>query len=410
MKSWFDLAPDSDFSIYNIPFGIISNAGYNKHVATRIGDSVIDLYALSKLDVFSNLGVLPDVFNSDFLNDFIAIGKQKTQAVRNKIQELLVDENSTLKDHPELFIDIDDVQVHLPIKVNDYTDFYSSMEHATNLGKLFRDPENALLPNWRHLPVGYHGRASSIVESGVNIHRPKGQMKPADGPPVFGPCKWLDFELEVGFIIGKETELSESVSTAQAEDHIFGLVLFNDWSARDIQKWEYVPLGPFLGKSFASSISPWVVTLEALEQFRVPGPKQEPEVLPYLQYEGVRNIDLKLEVSLQADKAAETVISVSNFKYMYWNMAQQLAHHTVNGCNIHVGDMMASGTISGKDEKSFGSMLEMNFGGKKTIPLEGGGERKFIEDYDTIIMRGHCEKDNIKVGFGEVRAQVLPAK
>ncbi len=410
MKSWLDIDPASDFSIHNIPFGIISNASSNKHVATRIGDSVIDLYALSKLDAFATLGVLPDVFNSNFLNDFIGEGKVKTSAVRKKIQEMLTDEKSILKQHSELLIDIADVQVHLPVKVNDYTDFYSSIEHATNLGKLFRDPENALLPNWRHLPVGYHGRASSIVESGVNIHRPKGQTKPVDGPPVFGPCKLLDFELEVGFIIGKETKLSDSISTADAEDHIFGLVLFNDWSARDIQKWEYVPLGPFLGKSFASSISPWVVTLEALDNFRVAGPTQEPEVLPYLKYEGLRNIDLHLEVSLEPEHAVETLISVSNFKYMYWNMSQQLAHHTVNGCNVQIGDMMASGTISGKDEKSFGSMLEMSYGGKKTIPLKEGGERKFIQDYDSIIMRGHCEKDGIRVGFGEVRGQVLPAK
>jgi len=410
MKSWLNIDPGSDFSIHNIPFGIISDAGHNKRVATRIGNSVIDLYALSKLDAFSELEVLPSVFKADYLNAFIAEGKTKTNAVRIKIQEMLCDEQSTLKQHPELLKDVNDVQVHLPVKVNDYTDFYSSIEHATNLGKLFRDPENALLPNWRHIPVGYHGRASSIVESGVNIHRPKGQMKPADGPPVFGPCKLLDFELEMGFIIGKETDLSESISTAKAEDHIFGLVLFNDWSARDIQKWEYVPLGPFLGKSFASSISGWVVTLEALDPFRVPGPKQEPEVLPYLQYEGVRNMDVNLDVSLQPQDSEESIISRSNFKFMYWNMAQQLAHHTVNGCNVNVGDMMASGTISGKDEKSYGSMLEMNYAGKKTIPLSNGGERKFIQDYDTIIMRGHCEKGGIRVGFGEVRAQVLPAK
>jgi len=410
MKSWFEIDPASDFSIHNIPFGIISQAGKNKRVATRIGDSIIDLYALSKLDVFSSLGILPDVFNEEFLNEFIAEGKKKTNAVRKKIQELLTDEKSVLKYHPDLFSDISDVQVHMPVKVTDYTDFYSSIEHATNLGKLFRDPENALLPNWRHLPVGYHGRASSIIESGVSIHRPKGQQKPADGPPVFGPCKWLDFELEVGFIIGKETQLSDSVTTATAEEHIFGLVLFNDWSARDIQKWEYVPLGPFLGKSFASSISPWVVTLEALDNFRVPGPVQEPAVLDYLQYEGIRNIDLHLEVSLEPQNSEESLISVSNFKYMYWNMAQQLTHHTINGCNVQVGDMMASGTISGKDEKSFGSMLEMNQGGKKEIPLKGGATRKFIQDYDSIIMRGHCEKDGLRVGFGEVRAQVLPAK
>ena len=409
MKSWIPVEADSDFSIHNIPFGIISTNGEKKRAATRIGNTVINLHALAKTGVFAELGVIKDVFKSNYLNEFIALGKEKTKAVRTKIQELLTEENSILHSHPDTQLDIEDVIMHMPIKVNDYTDFYSSMEHATNLGKLFRDPENALLPNWKHIPVGYHGRASSIVESGVNIHRPKGQQKPADGPPVFGPCKWLDFELEMAFIIGKDTELGQSISTTNAEDHIFGMVLFNDWSARDIQKWEYVPLGPFLGKSFASSISPWVVTIEALEVFRVAGPEQDPKVLPYLEYQGDKNIDVNLEVALQPENSVETVISKSNFKYMYWNMSQQLAHHTINGCNVNIGDMMASGTISGKDEKSFGSMLEMNYGGKKTIPLDDGSERKFIQDNDTIIMRGHCEKDGIRVGFGEVSAKVLPA-
>ena len=285
------------------------------------------------------------------------------------------------------------------------------MEHATNVGTMFRDPANALMPNWKHLPVGYHGRASSIVVSGTDIHRPKGQIVPkGETLPQFAPCRLLDFELEMGFIIGKPTNLGERVSTANADDHIFGFVLFNDWSARDIQKWEYVPLGPFLGKSFASSISPWVVTLEALDLFRVEGYDQQPEVLPYLKYEGNKNMDINLQVGIQPENGEETVLCNSNYKYMYWNMAQQLTHHTVNGCNINVGDMMASGTISGKDESAYGSMLELSWAGSKKIPLKDGTERVFIKDNDTVIMRGHAEKDGVRVGFGEVRGKVLPAK
>lgn len=298
----------------------------------------------------------------------------------------------------------------MPIHVSNYTDFYSSIEHATNVGKMFRDPANALLPNWKHLPVGYHGRASSIVVSGVNIHRPKGQMKPADAEkPIFGASKQLDFELEMAFIVNKNTNLGESISTAEAEDAIFGMVIFNDWSARDIQSWEYVPLGPFLGKNFGSSISPWVVTLEALEPFRTASPKQEPEVLDYLKFEGNKNFDINLEVFLQPENSEENLISRSNYKFMYWNMAQQLAHHTINGCNVEVGDIYASGTISGSEKTSFGSMLELTWRGTEPLKLSNGEERKFIEDNDTIIMRGFSEKNGIRVGFGVVKGKILPA-
>ena len=299
----------------------------------------------------------------------------------------------------------------MPVYVGDYTDFYSSIEHATNVGKMFRDPANALLPNWKHIPVGYHGRASSIVVSGEPIRRPKGQTLPKEAStPVFGPSQRLDFELEMGFVCGKNTEMGEAVSTSEAEDYIFGLVLFNDWSARDIQKWEYVPLGPFLAKNFASSISPWIVTLEALEPFRVSGPEQEPKVLPYLEYEGKKNYDINLEVGIAPENSEETVICTSNFQYMYWNMAQQLAHHTVNGCNINVGDMMASGTISGKSEDSYGSMLELAWMGTKPLKMKDGSERKFINDGDTVTMRGFAQKGDIRVGFGEVSSKVLPSK
>ena len=409
MKSWINYSEDSDFSIYNIPFGIFSKGDSGLGLASAIGDKLIDLKAVAKTGLFDEFDIEDEIWESSFLNDFISLGKSITSKVRLKLQESLCDEHSVLKERHDVFVDRSTVQMHMPVQVGDYTDFYSSIEHATNVGKLFRDPENALLPNWRHLPVGYHGRASSIIVSGVDIHRPKGQQKPADGDPIFGPCKLLDFELEMGFIIGKETKIGQHVTTSEADEYIFGKALFNDWSARDIQKWEYVPLGPFLGKNFASSLSPWIVTLEALTPFQVEGPEQNPKVLPYLQYEGNRNIDIKLEVIIQPEGGEENVVSESNFKYMYWNMAQQLAHHTVNGCNVKVGDLLASGTISGKDQKSYGSMLEISQAGKHSLTLKDGSERKFIKDHDTVIMRGYAEKDGMRVGFGEVRTKVLPA-
>lgn len=300
--------------------------------------------------------------------------------------------------------------MHLPIKVGDYTDFYSSIEHATNVGKMFRDPENALLPNWKHMPVGYHGRASSIIPSGVPIRRPKGQVMPKGAEmPVFQPSAQLDFELEMAFIIGRKSRLGEPISTANATDHIFGMVLFNDWSARDIQRWEYVPLGPFLGKSFASSISPWIVTMEALEHFQVKGPKQDPPVLPYLQYQGNHNYDIQLEVQIKPEGKDVNTVSRSNYRHMYWNMLQQLAHQTINGCNVNIADMMASGTISGPDASSYGSMLELAWAGSKPLKLSDGTTRTFIQDHDTVIMKGFAEKDGIRVGFGDVRTKVLPS-
>lgn len=409
MNSWIEIKDDSDFSIYNLPFGIFSTDGGSKRIGVAIGDQVVDMLECNKMGMF-DMDIDNSVFENDYLNDFMALGKKVTNAVREKLQGELCNDGSDLKDRQGALYAQSDVTMHMPVKVGDYTDFYSSIEHATNLGKLFRDPENALLPNWRHLPVGYHGRASSIIVSGEAIHRPKGQTKPADADPVYGPCRLLDFELEMAFIIGKNSELGERISTSEAGDHIFGMVLFNDWSARDIQKWEYVPLGPFLGKSFASSISPWVVTMEALAYFKVAGPKQEPAVLPYLQYNGDKNYDINLQVSIAPEGGDETVISNSNYKFMYWNQEQQLAHHTVNGCNVNIGDMMASGTISGQDDHSYGSLLEITQGGKKSLALVGGEERKFIQDNDTVTMRGYCEKDGRRVGFGEVSAKILPAK
>lgn len=415
MKSWVQIPKDSDFSIYNLPFGIFQTKRISPRAGIAIGDKIVDLAVLHEEGFFSDMTQMSHgVFQKDTLNDFIALGKATTKRVREKVQELLKEENGALRDHQsrgKAIVSRSEAQMLLPVKIGDYTDFYSSLEHATNVGKMFRDPENALLPNWKHLPVGYHGRASSIVPSGTPIIRPKGQFKDPDmEKPEFGPSKRLDFELEMAFIIGKPTKMGDSVSTEDAEDYIFGMVLFNDWSARDIQAWEYVPLGPFLGKNFASSISPWIVTLEALETFRVAGPKQEPEVLPYLQYKTDHSFDIKLEVLIQPEGLKATKVCTSNFKYMYWNIAQQLAHHTINGCNINVGDMMASGTISGSTEDSFGSMLELSWKGTKPVLLDEGGERKFIQDGDSVIMKGYAEKNGIRVGFGEVEGKVLPAK
>jgi len=411
MQSWIKVDKNSDFSIYNLPFGIFSESDQIKRVGIAIGDHVIDLYAAYELGVFKDLNFDISVLESDYLNDFIALGKPVTVKVRADIQFELCNENSVLKSHPSVFIKQSVVTMHLPVKVGDYTDFYSSIEHATNIGTMFRDPDNALLPNWKHLPVGYHGRASSIIVSGQNVHRPKGQVVlEAGSPPTFQASTRVDFELEMGFIIGKPSSLGDSVSTENADTYIFGKVLFNDWSARDIQKWEYVPLGPFLAKSFASSMSAWVVTLEALEPFRVDGPLQQPAVLPYLNSIGSRNYDINLEVAIQPKNCKETTVSHSNFKYMYWNMNQQLAHHTVNGCNLNVGDLMASGTISGKDSNSYGSMLELSWAGSKPVELNEGGTRKFIQDNDTVIMRGYCEKGPIRIGFGSVSSTLLKAK
>lgn len=415
MKSFINYPQNSDFSIHNIPFGV---AVFNREYiacCTRIGDLVIDLATLFDYGFFDEIeGLNENVFEAYTLNEFIELGKPVTNAVRLKIQELLLESSSLSHDEntiEECFYDLDKVQMMMPLHVQNYTDFYSSIEHATNVGKIFRDPENALLPNWKHLPVGYHGRASSIVVSGINFHRPKGQMKPADAEkPTFGASKQLDFELEMAFVLNKNTEIGESISSQEAEDAIFGMVIFNDWSARDIQSWEYVPLGPFLGKNFCSSISPWVVTLEALEPFRTASPKQEPEVLDYLKFEGDKNFDINLEVYLQPENGEENLICKSNYKYMYWNMTQQLAHHTINGCNVEVGDLYASGTISGSEPNSFGSMLELTWRGQNPLKLSDGTERKFINDHDTIIMRGFSEKNGIRVGFGEVRGKVLPAK
>ena len=408
LKTWLDVSQNSDFPIQNIPFGI-ALIDKSKFVVSRIGDTIINLSKLYKLGVFHNV-LTENYFEKDFLNDFLKKKKSDWRSVRSKISEIFTDENNKDKYSSALY-DLKDVEMCMPVKIGDYTDFYSSRQHAYNVGCMFRDPDNALLPNWLHIPVGYHGRSSSIVLSGTDIYRPKGQQLPIDAKaPVFGPCKLLDFELEMAFITGEGKPLGDSISIDEAEDYIFGMVIFNDWSARDIQKWEYVPLGPFLAKNFASSISPWIITLDALEPFRCLGEKQQPEVLEYLRYEGNKNIDINLEVQIESDNFSAHTVSKSNYKYMYWNMNQQLAHHTVNGCDIHAGDMMASGTISGNDESAYGSMLELSWKGTKPLLMPDGSERKFINDGDTVIMKAYSLKNNVRVGFGEVRTKVLPSK
>ncbi|MCB0402204.1 MAG: fumarylacetoacetase [Flavobacteriales bacterium] len=410
LQSWIPVSEHSDFPIQNIPFGVAKTKNGNVFVATRIGDTVIDLFAVAQLDHFQVIDA--EVFNSCRLNDFMLLGKQITRKVRDEISDIFNSSNETAKNHEELKLalyDASDVDMLMPVQVGDYTDFYSSEQHAYNVGCMFRDPNNALLPNWKYIPVGYHGRASSIVVSGTPVRRPKGQQKlNPDEPPTFGPSVRLDFELEMAFVTYQGKPLGDSISTTEADDYIFGMCLFNDWSARDLQAWEYVPLGPFLAKNFASSISPWIVTLDALEPFRVPGPVQDPKVFPYLEYHGDKHIDINLEVAIQPEGSSEKVVSRSNYKHMYWNMNQQLAHHTVNGCDINVGDMMASGTISGNDESAYGSMLEISWKGTKPVQMPDGSERRFIHDNDTVIMRGYAEKKGIRVGFGEVSSKVLP--
>ena len=415
LKSWVNIEKNSDFPIQNLPFGIFSLEGDSPRVGVAIGTKILDLKVLFELGYLSETPFSLEDFDTNYLNSMMSHGKIAVRELRNRIAELLSTENTELQNNSEeqhqVLFEQKDAIMHMPVKVGDYTDFYSSEQHAYNVGCMFRDPKNALLPNWKHIPVGYHGRASSIVVSGTPLHRPKGQQKPnEDEPPVFGPSKLLDFELEVAFVTFQGKPLGDSISTKEADDYIFGLCLFNDWSARDLQKWEYVPLGPFLAKNFGSSVSPWIVTLDALEPFRVSGPKQDPKVLPYLEYEGNKHIDINLEVAIQPENTEEKVVTRSNYKHMYWNMNQQLAHHSVNGCNINCGDMMASGTISGPEKGSYGSMLEISWRGTQPIDMPDGSQRKFINDLDEVIMRGYAENDNTRIGFGEVRTKILPAK
>jgi fumarylacetoacetase len=410
INSYISIPKDSDFTIHNLPYGIYSFENEDiKKIGVAIGEQILDLQFCQNLDLFSDLDFDKSVFSASNLNALMALGKPLNREIRKRIQDIL-SENYTEKSLIQEFCLVHqrEVKMHLPIQIGDYTDFYSSIDHASNVGKMFRDPNNPLLPNWRHLPVAYHGRASSIFVSGTNFHRPKGQILSADGyTPIFSITKALDFELEIATIIGTYSEIGKPINTTESEDYVFGFVLFNDWSARDIQRWEYQPLGPFLGKNFFSSISPWVVTIDALEPFRVTSPEQNPPVMDYLKTYGLRNFDINLEVSIQTKNGEETIVCKNNFKEMYWNIAQQIAHHTINGCNLNTGDLLASGTISGSSPMTYGSLLELSENGEKPFLLSDGSERTFLEDNDSVIMRGWAEKNEIRVGFGEVRNMVI---
>ena len=370
MTSWLEVPEGHDFPLANLPFGIFSTAGRSARSGMRLGDHVIDLSALHAAGLLDGLGLSADVLSAPILNPLMKLGKSTTVALRERVQALMTADCLDLRDQT-------DAHVSCLVPVATVT---------------------------MHMPVGYHGRASSIVVSGTPIRRPMGQTRPSDNqPPFFGPSRLLDFELEMAFVTFDGKPMGERITTAEAEDYIFGLVLFNDWSARDIQKWEYVPLGPFLGKNFGSSISPWIVTLEALQNLRVAGPAQSPEVLDYLKYEGDSHYNVPLEVEIIPEGAKEgQIVSRSNFRHMYWNMRQQLAHHTVNGCNLRAGDIMASGTISGPEKGSFGSMLEISWRGTEPVSMPNGSERKFIQDGDTVVMRAPY--------FGEVTGAILPAQ
>ncbi|KEZ93072.1 fumarylacetoacetase [Nonlabens ulvanivorans] len=412
-KSWIGYSSDSHFPIQNIPFGVFLTRDNVITIGTRIGDWAIDLGALQEMGYFDGVPLTDDMFMQDTLNDFISDGKKTWRLVRNRIGDIFDSENPLLRDNKEhrnrIIFNMDEVEMQLPVLIGDYTDFYSSKEHATNVGTMFRDPDNALLPNWLHMPVAYHGRSSTIIPSGIPIHRPQGQTITAGSEqPVFGPSKLVDFELEMAFITTDANNMGQPISVDEAEDYIFGMVVFNDWSARDIQKWEYVPLGPFLAKNFASSISPWIVTLDALEPFRTSGPDMEKPVLDYLKSSNDKTYDIHLEVDITPQQGKPTTICKSNFKHLYWNMSQQLAHHTINGCRVNSGDMMGSGTISGPKPDSYGSMLELSWRGERPVQLNDGTERKFINDFDTVTMRGYCKNGPVRIGFGEVSNQLLP--
>lgn len=414
--SFIEVPPESHFPIQNLPYGIFSTNNNEKpRPGIAIGDQILDLSAIKHL---INGPIMKDkqhVFDETTLNSFMALGKEAWIETRATLQKLLSYNEATLRDDHKLrskaFVPQKEAKMHLPAHIGDYTDFYSSLEHATNIGTMFRGKENALMPNWKYVPVGYHGRASSIVISGTPIHRPHGQTRSDDSkPPEFGLSKLMDFELEMAFFIGMPSKLGHPVSIREAQDYIFGMVLMNDWSARDIQKWEYVPLGPFLGKNLGTTISPWIVTFEALEPFLCPNTNQDPKPFPYLMHNDPFNFDIKLEVALKPENSVEaTVISRSNFKYMYWTMKQQLAHHTITGCNLNTGDLMASGTISGPTSDSYGSLIELSWRGTNPISLKDGQTRTFLKDGDEVIITGYCQADNYRVGFGNCTGKLLPA-
>ena len=415
LRSFIDVDAASDFPIQNLPYGVFSSKdGLAPRVGVAIGDGVLDLQVLEQ-EGWLDVGA-PGIFSASSLNPFMALGPKVWSQARARISELLRHDNPELRDNSALrsraLVPMADVKLHLPMTVAGYTDFYSSKEHATNVGVMFRGKDNALQPNWLHMPIGYNGRASTVVVSGTPVRRPRGQLKPPTADvPSFGACKRLDFELEMGVVVGQPSKMGEMLNEQQAEEMIFGFVLLNDWSARDIQQWEYVPLGPFQAKVFATSISPWIVTREALEPFRVHGPEQDPAPLPYLKQALANNYDLRLDVGLRTPQMNEAArICRTNFKYMYWSSVQQLVHHASSGCAMNVGDLLGSGTISGPDKDSRGSLLEISWNGTEPIELPGAAKRTFLEDGDSLVMRGWCQGDGYRVGFGEVEGTVLAAE
>ena len=416
-KSFVTVEPDSHFPLQNLPYGVFSPTPRDEpRAGVRIGDHVLDLAVIQNSGLLDSADLPEGVFSYPVLNPFMELAREQHRITRLLIHGLLREEEPTLRDDPVLrgraLLPVASVTMQFPVGIHDYTDFYSSREHATNVGIMFRGKENALMPNWLHLPVGYHGRAGSIVLSGQPVVRPYGQTMPPDGEtPVFGPCRLMDFELEMGFFVGAGNTQGSSVAVDDAGEHIFGMVIVNDWSARDIQKWEYQPLGPFNAKNFATSISPWVVTMDALAPFRCAAPEQDPEPLSYMKESNRGTYDINLEVEIAAEGQDKGLrVCESNFKHLYWTMAQQLAHHTSTGCNLNTGDLLASGTISGPEKGSYGSMLEISWKGTEPITLPGGAERKFLADGDTVAMTAWCQGDGYRVGFGDVRGMVLPAR
>ncbi|MGM4907198.1 fumarylacetoacetase [Tardiphaga sp. 866_E4_N2_1] len=412
LRSFIDVSPDSDFSIQNLPYGVFSTeTSPSPRVCVAIGDFVLDLHALQTAGLIGPV----DVFSEPTINAFMRLGPGIWSATRARISELLRHDNPVLRDDASLraraLFARNEARLHLPIRVSGFTDFYSSREHATNVGMMFRDKENALSPNWLHIPIGYNGRASTVVVSGTEIRRPNGQTKrPSASAPSHGPCLRLDFELEIGTVIGQPSAMGTTLSEQQAEAMIFGFVLLNDWSARDIQQWEYVPLGPFQAKAFATSVGPWVVTREALEPFRVRGPTQSPEPLPYLHQNGANNYDIALDVTLRGSEMKDPAnICSTNFKHMYWSPIQQLVHHASSGCAMEVGDLLGSGTISGPGPNERGSMLELSWNGTAPIKLAPSVERSFLVDGDSLTIRGHCSGEGYRIGFGEVEGTIVPS-
>jgi fumarylacetoacetase len=414
LKSFIDVPRDSHFPLENLPFGIFKPREGAARAGVALGEHVVDLSILEEAGQFRDLPNR-ELFSKDSLNEFLALGRPAWRKVREILQKLLSAETATLRDDKKLrervFHRQADVAMQLPVKIGNYTDFYSSYHHAHNVGTMLRGPENALMPNWKWLPVAYHGRASSVVVSGAEVRRPHGQIKPPDAAvPIFSATKSLDFELEMAFLIGPGNSLGQPVPIDRAADHIFGLVLMNDWSARDIQAWEYQPLGPFLAKNFCTSISPWIVTLEALEPFRKPLPQQDPEPLSYLRAKNDFTFDIQLEGKLQTAKMKSGhPITRTNFQNLYWSISQQLAHHAVGGCNLQPGDLLASGTISGENETSRGCMLELTWRGANPLKLPNDETRKWLEDGDTLAITGWCQGDDYQIGFGEVSGRILPA-